>query len=161
MDFNAVLESIANVLIDSQVELRIPYYQRPYEWTVNHVNALLNDIADHIAIEGYNLEDAIGINHTRKRYLLGGIVLYRSQIQQGIHACHVIDGQQRLTSFTLICMALKIKMAEALHVALQNEEINPDQHAWYQQNIIKNLNQPTGFHTTPFLEGMNLGRSCW
>lgn len=153
MEFSALLELIANVLIDSQVTLRIPYYQRPYEWTEANVSALLNDIGEHIINERYNLIDAIGINHNRQQYLLGGIVLYKSQIQPGAHACHVIDGQQRLTTFTLICMALRMKIAEVLDVAFKEAAINTPELGWYQQNFVSKLEAAYRFPYNPIIGG--------
>ncbi len=71
--------------------IQIPPYQRPYTWTTDHANALLEDI-----------RDAQQRDKTAP-YFLGSIVM----IQTGEGALHeLIDGQQRLITLTmLLCIA--------------------------------------------------------
>ena len=66
--------------------IQIPPYQRPYTWTTDHANALLEDI-----------RDAQQRDKTAP-YFLGSIVM----IQTGEGALHeLIDGQQRLITLTI------------------------------------------------------------
>ena len=79
--------------------IQIPPYQRPYTWTIDHANALLEDV-----------RDAQRRDKTAP-YFLGSIVM----IQTGEGALHeLIDGQQRLTTLTmLLCIARDLADDEA------------------------------------------------
>lgn len=75
----------------------IPVYQRPYSWTKEHVDVLLNDIIDSFrsdtAKEGYFTGHII--LHDKNRKFNGLIPIYQ-----------IVDGQQRITSFTLILLCI-------------------------------------------------------
>lgn len=76
----------------------IPDYQRPYRWDVEKCETLWNDI------ENFAQTDAkIGSD-----YFLGTIVSYTNE--QDNH--EIIDGQQRITSFTLLLRAFYRKLEE-------------------------------------------------
>ncbi len=67
----------------------IPSYQRDYTWTQQNIDDLLNDIAETI--------------ETKTSHYIGTFILSR---QQGDGAYHVVDGQQRLTTLTMILNAV-------------------------------------------------------
>ena len=70
----------------------IPLYQRPYAWTTEHVEELLDDLIDAMR----RASDA--------PYFLGSIVLIKS----GDNArSEVVDGQQRLTTLTMLLCVLR------------------------------------------------------
>ncbi len=69
----------------------IPLYQRPYAWTTEEVGELLDDLL--FAVE--TGDDA--------PYFLGSIVLIKDVGAK----CKVIDGQQRLTTLTILLCALR------------------------------------------------------
>lgn len=66
----------------------IPIYQRNYAWGDNEISSLLQDIKN--ACEKTKEQD--------KNYYIGSLVVYRQENGD----FEVIDGQQRLTTFTLI-----------------------------------------------------------
>jgi len=77
----------------------IPEYQRPYVWTPDNVNDLLEDLW--FAYEN-NCED---------EYFVGSLVLKRVS-ESSFAEYEVLDGQQRLTTFALILSILKNKTNE-------------------------------------------------
>jgi uncharacterized protein with ParB-like and HNH nuclease domain len=82
------LEGIGNVLKSKR--FKVPAYQRSYAWEVDHVESLLTDIND-------------AIKNKEKEYFLGSVVVTAGQNNR----CDVVDGQQRLTTVSLIISAIK------------------------------------------------------
>ncbi|MEP2734822.1 MAG: DUF262 domain-containing HNH endonuclease family protein [Erythrobacter sp.] len=78
-------------IFSSEFEYLIPSYQRPYAWTVDEASELFDDLKSF-----YKTEDDEG-------YFLGSIVLIKSE--DGPLA-EVIDGQQRLTTLTILFSVL-------------------------------------------------------
>jgi uncharacterized protein with ParB-like and HNH nuclease domain len=74
----------------------IPEYQRPYVWTSDNVNDLLEDLQ--FAYE----------NNPDDEYFVGSLVL-KKVTQSSFNEYEVLDGQQRLTTFALILSILKNK----------------------------------------------------
>ncbi|MGH1601312.1 DUF262 domain-containing protein [Campylobacter majalis] len=64
--------------------LSIPNYQRPYTWSTQNVNELIDDILEAIELD-------------KEQYLIGNIILHENDGKLDI-----IDGQQRLTTLALI-----------------------------------------------------------
>lgn len=83
---------ILKVLCDDYV-LRVPVYQRPYAWESEHVEKLVDDLL--YALGGGDDE----------LYFLGSVVLIRSAGDDPL--CDVVDGQQRLTTLTMILCVLR------------------------------------------------------
>lgn len=73
----------------------IPEYQRGYKWGDTPVNKLLNDI------ERFETSD----NNEDKFYCLNNLTLVKNKEDQDVY--HVVDGQQRLTTITIILACLK------------------------------------------------------
>lgn len=87
----------------SQV-LVIPTYQRDYSWTPKkEVRALLDDFADHLAID----DSGTFGSSANDDYLLGPIITTKSGA-----AVEVIDGQQRLMTVYLLTCALRLRLLE-------------------------------------------------
>ena len=78
-------------IFSSDFEYHIPAYQRPYAWTTTETEDLFNDLYDFYVSE--NDDD----------YFLGSIVLIKDE--DNPHA-EVIDGQQRLTTLTILFAAV-------------------------------------------------------
>ena len=78
----------------------MPPYQRPYAWTTEQAGELLSDI---LAFLGNDSPEIDQINP----YFLGSIVLI-----QGINSTQadVVDGQQRLTTLTILLAVLRTKV---------------------------------------------------
>ncbi len=70
----------------------IPFYQRPYAWTTDQVSELLDDLDDAVQRDA----DA--------PYFLGSIVLVQ---EDGGPKSDVVDGQQRLTTLTMLLCVLR------------------------------------------------------
>lgn len=75
----------------------VPVYQRPYSWDKEQIDVLLSDI-----IEAYKSESK------NEGYYTGNIIVFdkNDKINGLITKYDIIDGQQRITSFTLILLAL-------------------------------------------------------
>lgn len=88
-------QPIAKVFSDDYV-FTIPGYQRPYAWTREKAGELLDDLRD--AMNG------TGDVSQLPPYFLGSIVLVKDE---GSPDAEVVDGQQRLTTLTLLLAALR------------------------------------------------------
>ncbi|MBD3885972.1 DUF262 domain-containing HNH endonuclease family protein [Leptolyngbya sp. PL-A3] len=75
----------------------IPMYQRPYAWEVEQAETLLDDL---LSFLGDGVEPIDEVNP----YFLGSIVLIKSD---GLPEAEVVDGQQRLTTLTILLAALR------------------------------------------------------
>ena len=89
-------------------KLIIPVYQRPYKWTEKNVIQLLEDIFEYVIVKN-------------KNYRIGNIILHCEN-----RTNNVVDGQQRLTTISLI---LK-KLENSFNDLLINEK--------FKHNISKN-----------------------
>ncbi|MDK4739397.1 DUF262 domain-containing HNH endonuclease family protein [Rhizobium sp. CNPSo 3464] len=87
---------------------RIPSYQRPYAWTTEEASELLDDIQTACGTTG-NVADA-------SPYFLGSVVLIKDPQKP---EADVVDGQQRLTTLTILLSVLRDlaepKIAGAIH----------------------------------------------
>jgi hypothetical protein len=106
-------------------DFRIPHYQRPYAWGNDQAAELLNDLSD--ALE----------RNEDEPYFLGSLVLIKEPNQP---AAEVIDGQQRLTTLTILFSAL---------AALETDSTNAE---LYRQHIIEKGNALQGLPSKPRLE---------
>ena len=79
-------------VFSSDYDFRIPDYQRPYAWEVEQATQLLEDLME--ALDRGNAEP----------YFLGAIVLVKSKESS---EAEVIDGQQRLTTLTILLSVLR------------------------------------------------------
>jgi hypothetical protein len=88
-------QPIQKVFSDDYV-FRIPDYQRPYSWTPEEARDLLDDLLGFIEANPSNVPDM-------PPYFLGSIVLIKGESP----ASEVVDGQQRLTTLTLLLAAIR------------------------------------------------------
>lgn len=84
---------------------RIPEFQRNFVWGEEQIDTLFNDFAEDTNEYKTKIEDLSG-------YLLGNIVLIGRETAKGEY--EVIDGQQRLTTLTLLFCALRKRLLEEL-----------------------------------------------
>ena len=75
-------------------QFEIPPYQRPYAWEEEQARELLSDLLD--AMENRNVSGGL--------YFLGSIVLVKQPTEA---QARVIDGQQRLTTLTIVLSVLR------------------------------------------------------
>ena len=75
----------------------IPVYQRPYSWDADNVSILLEDILT-------VFKERI----TVKSYYTGNVIIRENDTKTdgNIKSYDIIDGQQRITTFTLILLTL-------------------------------------------------------
>lgn len=84
-------------VFSSDFDFRIPEYQRPYSWQPEHALQLLDDLGEALEESG------------DEPYFLGSIVLVkRPEAAQA----DVIDGQQRLTTLTILLSVLRDMAAD-------------------------------------------------
>ncbi len=111
------------------MELSIPVYQRPYKWTTEHTEALLNDI-----YKAMNERENIP-------YVMGTIIA-SNNLNTGKY--EIVDGQQRLTTLSILLYVLKCEFSNGLlnqeyrHVASKKNIIDNAAHIsnWlYKKNI--------------------------
>lgn len=81
-----------NKIFCSDYDFRIPDYQRQYAWGTDEALQLLDDLSD-------SLERDVG-----EPYFLGSIVLVK---EKGVPTAQIIDGQQRLTTLTILFAVLR------------------------------------------------------
>jgi len=82
-------------IFSSEFDYVIPSYQRPYAWTVDEASELFDDLYDFYRTEH---DDT---------YFLGSIVLIK---QETTPPAEVIDGQQRLTTLTILLATLTSRL---------------------------------------------------
>lgn len=88
-------KNISEVLVNSKLPFKVPEFQRDFVWGENEIDDLLNDFME----DSDNFERE---TNELSGYLLGNIVLIESNKN-----LEVIDGQQRLTTITIIFKALQ------------------------------------------------------
>ena len=83
-------------LANSETAFAIPVYQRNYDWTQMQCQQLFNDIL------------AVGADESLSGHFIGSIVYVHDDVYtvSGLRELTIIDGQQRLTTLTLIFIAL-------------------------------------------------------
>lgn len=83
-------------LASNETTFAIPVYQRNYDWTILQCKQLLYDIIE------------IGKNDKTNAHFIGSIVYVHDDVYtaSGLTELTIIDGQQRLTTITLIYIAL-------------------------------------------------------
>jgi hypothetical protein len=85
----------------------VDYYQREYKWEQKQVAELLDDLADKF-LESYREGHERGAVADYGHYFLGSIVISDKDGQK-----FIIDGQQRLTTLTLLLIYIQDKLIDA------------------------------------------------
>lgn len=86
-------------IFSSEFNYNIPSYQRPYSWTAQEAGILFDDLYDF-----YTNEDK------EENYFLGSIVLIK---QDDLPKSDVIDGQQRLTTLTILLSVIAHNLSDS------------------------------------------------
>ncbi|MCY3830955.1 MAG: DUF262 domain-containing protein [Rhodospirillaceae bacterium] len=120
---------------------RIDYYQRDYKWELKHIRELIEDLTTRFLQE-------FEFGHERKavanygKYFLGSIIVSE---KNGVR--YIVDGQQRLTSLTLLLTYL--------------DRLQGDQNSGEQDQVqIANLIYSTQYGTTSFNLDVDERNSC-
>jgi hypothetical protein len=93
-------QAIQKVFSDDYV-FRIPDYQRPYSWKTEQARELLEDLLGFVEANPGEIADM-------PTYFLGSIVLIKAEAPEA----DVIDGQQRLTTLTLLLAAIRENISD-------------------------------------------------
>lgn len=99
-------------LLGSEVHYLIPMYQRNYAWEEGEITQLIEDVLDYQPRE--------------QRYYIGTLVVFQRASREHRPVFEVIDGQQRLTTLSLLMTYLRNLSATELGV-----------HDWYRQPNIE------------------------
>ncbi len=86
----------------------IPIYQRNYAWEAKEIEQLIQDIIDYSK------------HHSDKNYYIGTLVVADSE-RNGVNYLSTIDGQQRLTTLTILSTVLKNHFASDVDMTWFNQ----------------------------------------
>lgn len=86
-------------LLNGEEQYVIPIYQRNYAWEAKEIEQLIQDIIDY------------SIHHKAKNYYIGTLVV-ASEGAEGQEYYNTIDGQQRLTTLSILSSVIKNKHKE-------------------------------------------------
>lgn len=101
--------------VHEEVKLTIPNYQRPYKWTAKNAIQLLDDIIE-------------AKKENKEVYRVGTLILHHNLSEQ---CYNIVDGQQRIITFTLLLKALG---ADGLTFLQEKLTDNP----YTRKNIVSN-----------------------
>lgn len=110
-------------LFEDDKQYIVPIYQRDYAWTHKEAKQLIDDIRDYI------------VDNKERSYYIGSLVVY----SKGDNLYEVVDGQQRLTTLTIMLRALKSKGVE-IDSKLTNAKLSFE-HRAQSTNSLKNLGE--------------------
>ena len=89
-------DKLIREIFEGSYQFEIPDYQRPYAWTTEQATELFDDLVS--AMEDARNSGAVS------QYFLGSIVLIKNDREP---VAMVVDGQQRLTTLTMLFAALR------------------------------------------------------
>lgn len=105
-------------VFSSEFVFSIPPYQRPYSWTTEHAEILLDDLVTFMGDDNNAVAEL-------EPYFLGSIVLIKADNQP---KADVVDGQQRLTTLAILLSTLRPLVKNGLDGSITKalfEEGNP------------------------------------
>lgn len=102
---------VEDFLSSNKTQFVIPVYQRNYDWSTNQCKQLLDDILE------------VGTSDKMNAHFIGSVVYIHDDVYTSSRTKEltVIDGQQRLTTLTLIYLTLYRLALEINNEALVNE----------------------------------------
>ena len=92
-------EKTIEALLD-KVKYNVDYYQREYIWQTKHVSELINDLTNKFAAN-YRQEHELEAVKNYGHYFLGSIIISENGGER-----YIVDGQQRLTTLTLLLIRI-------------------------------------------------------
>ncbi|WP_431129542.1 DUF262 domain-containing protein [Flagellimonas flava] len=92
MKLEAEIKNIKKILVDDENFFQIPDYQRPYSWDKENISDLIDDV-----ITAFLRNDG-------EHYFCGSLVLVNNESDGRFD---IIDGQQRITTFTIIACVFR------------------------------------------------------
>ena len=120
-------------LMDGAKHWVVPHYQRLYSWEEKHVNKLFSDI------------EYLAIHASEDRHFIGSIVYVSHPANAGgISEFTVIDGQQRLTTLSLLVLALiqvlgdeDASRSKRLNRFIRNHDESSDSRDYYKLELTR------------------------
>ncbi len=97
---------------------QIPIYQRPYQWTEENCEKLLDDLF-------FNYED-----DRESDYFCGSLVLVKSNPNSKTETYDIVDGQQRLSTFILLAKVLADLYNDCLSGTKGTKNLERLQESW-------------------------------
>lgn len=101
--------------LKEELYYQIPIYQRPYQWTEENCEKLLDDLF-------FNYED-----DRESDYFCGSLVLVKSDPNSKTETYDIVDGQQRLSTFILL--------AKVLATLYNNEVLNKTSRDFLEKSL--------------------------
>ena len=111
-------------LLDGNKQFAVPIFQRRYSWEKKHCEKLWNDVL------------SLGKSSTSQFHFIGSIVYIDTKANNAskVRELQVIDGQQRLTTLTLLLAALSRAVeAQGVDIGITPEELSD-----YYLNVRRN-----------------------
>ncbi|RVY25115.1 DUF262 domain-containing protein [Helicobacter pylori] len=108
-------DSYLRDILKDELYYQIPIYQRPYQWTEENCEKLLDDLF-------FNYED-----DRESDYFCGSLVLIAISEDSKTTTYDVVDGQQRLSTFILLAKVL---------AALYSERLTEESKDYLQESLI-------------------------
>ncbi|MGC9124323.1 MAG: DUF262 domain-containing protein [Thermoplasmata archaeon] len=90
-------KNLLSMLYDSDSFYVVPDFQRPYSWNEEQIEELWEDI--------YNAFDSNRNREEKEQYFMGSVILLKTK--DNISKYEIIDGQQRLVTFTILLALLR------------------------------------------------------
>ncbi|EHM53853.1 DUF262 domain-containing protein [Cardiobacterium valvarum] len=95
-------DKLIREIFEGSYQFEIPDYQRPYAWTTGQATELFDDL--------YSAMQDAQVSGSGSQYFLGSIVLIKNDRDP---KSSVVDGQQRLTTLTMLFAVLRTVMPDA------------------------------------------------
>ncbi len=111
------------------VKYSIDYYQREYKWQEKQIRELVDDLSEKFLEEYQPIHQPTQVAEY-PHYFLGSIIISKKD-----HANYVVDGQQRLTSLTLLLILLR-----NLQMEKQQRQVNIDELIYSERYGEKSFN---------------------
>lgn len=125
MDFKPQNYTIS-ALLSSKCHFKIPRYQREYSWEEQHYKEFIDDMLNSLYVED---------NAVKTKDYFMGTMLFIGDLSNTGNDLDVVDGQQRLTIFTILFSALsnhfdninESKLSERIfeYIMTQDNDGNP------------------------------------
>ena len=133
--FKARADSFGDTMIgrSGMASLKLPEYQRPYDWGRNNVLRLLQDCLN--GLKG-SASQSVGHRYT----FLGTVILTADEAKEPTFAgesLSIVDGQQRLTTLLLLSCALYVTIRN--HEGDSASASTPQVEEWLEQEIREQL----------------------
>ncbi len=111
-------DSYLQDILKDKLYYQIPIYQRPYQWTEENCEKLLDDLF-------FNYED-----DRESDYFCGSLVLIAISEDSKVKTYDVVDGQQRLSTFILLA-----KVLATLYNNENNEVLNKTNRVFLEKSL--------------------------